>query len=95
VNALVYLGMSALLSSILAPRLGILGLGLSYGTSTGIDFVINLLIFRFVFIKRYSTSPYKASSFFALKIILFTIFSYIMPLLGFFLVNRFWAKILL
>lgn len=91
-NAMVYLAISALLSSTLAPKFGILGLGLSYGTATAIDFLLNLLIFRTIFLKRYSINPYANSSFFSLKILIFSVFSYSVPLLGFYLVNRFWAN---
>lgn len=91
-NAFVYLATSAILSSWLAPRLGVLGLGLSYGTSTAIDFLINLVIFYHIFKKRYGVSPYIQSSFFSLKIFVFSLFSYLIPLFGFFIVNRFWAN---
>lgn len=46
-NALIYLAINATLSSLLAPTLGILGLGISYGTSTALDF------FKLIFFKAY------------------------------------------
>lgn len=93
-NAIVYLMISALLSATLTPKFGILGLGLSYGTSTAVDFILNLFIFYAVFRKRYQQNPYKQSKLFSLKILGMIFFAYFVPLCGFFMIKTYWTKFL-
>ena len=94
-NALVYLGISALLSSTLAPRIGLLGLGLSYGVSTTIDFYMNYYFLKRIYKKRqYGESPYEAGGkFFTMRVIVFSISSYVIALLGVETILKFWTFI--
>ncbi len=91
-NAIVYLCTSATLSYLLTPKYGILGLGLSYGTSTAIDFMLNLIIFRYVFFRRYKMSPYFNSRKFLTKIVVLAICAYLIPLSGVWLIRHFWSS---
>ncbi|MES2615477.1 MAG: murein biosynthesis integral membrane protein MurJ, partial [Bdellovibrionota bacterium] len=94
-NALVYLVLSALLSSLLAPKLGILGLGLSYGTSTAVDFFMNLYFLRRYYKKmQYGSSPYSAGGkYFSLKIVCFAVLSYALGLLGVKFIFTYWNQL--
>lgn len=91
INAMVYLLTSSILSATLTPKLGLLGLGISYGTSTALDFLLNIFIFYFIFFKKYQKSPYEQSYLFPLKIAMMGIFSYLVPLCGFSLIKSFWV----
>ena len=92
-NAVFYLGMSAFLSSMLAPRIGILGLGLSYGASTTLDFFMNYYFLKRIYIKKqYGPSPYlDGGKYFFLRILIFSILSYVFGLLGVEFIVKFWT----
>jgi putative peptidoglycan lipid II flippase len=90
-NAFCYLALSAVLTSQLAPRYGLIGLGLSYGLSTALDFFMNL-----VFLKRNAALDgihvYKAGGrFFFLKIAIFSMCGFLFSFLGVQSVEHLWA----
>ncbi|APJ03476.1 murein biosynthesis integral membrane protein MurJ [Silvanigrella aquatica] len=93
-NALVYLAINATLSSILAPKFGIIGLGLSYSTSTAIDFFMNYIFLKRRYQKKYiGDSPYiEGGSLFNIKIIIFAICAYLFGILGVFSSTHFWQE---
>ncbi|KAB8032215.1 murein biosynthesis integral membrane protein MurJ [Fluviispira multicolorata] len=91
-NAFFYLVINATLSSILAPKFGILGLGISYGTSTAFDFFLNFYFLKRRFQKNFfGDSPYiEGGSKFTLRIFCFAFLAYILGLSGVVLVKYFW-----
>lgn len=93
-NAVVYLAVSAFLTSLLAPKLGILGLGISFGTSSAVDFFMNVFFLKKLYSKKtQGYSPYSAGGrFFAIKIALFSISSYAIGLFGVEITKDFWAN---
>jgi len=91
-SATIYLCVSATLSYLLTPRIGILGLGLSYGTATALDFLLNLFFFKQTFSSKYGQNPYAQAKKLKLKVFLFSVFSYLMPLIGLLLINNFWKS---
>lgn len=93
-NAFVYLGVSGCLSSILAPKFGILGLGLSYGISTTIDFFMNLYFLKRVYWKNnFGKTPYLAGGkFFSFKILFFSVSGFIVSYAGVQFIARFWSR---
>lgn len=94
-NAFIYLLLNATLSSILAPKYGIIGLGISYSTSTAFDFFLNYYFLKKNFQKKYyGDNPYIAGGrYFNFKIIVFAIISYFLGVLGIFMTNKFWKNI--
>jgi putative peptidoglycan lipid II flippase len=93
-NAVVYLILSATLSSILAPKFGMIGLGISYGVSTMADFFINLYFLRKIYMSRYaSDSPYQqGGNSFGLRLAIMAVFSFLLPCLGIESIQIFWKK---
>ena len=93
-NALVYLIINASLSSILAPKFGIIGLGLSFSTATAIDFFMNYFFLKKIYQKKYfGDNPYlEGGKKFQLKIFLFAFFAYLLGIFGIFLSKNLWEK---
>lgn len=93
-NSLVYLATSAFLSSFLAPKIGLLGLGLSYGISTCLDFFMNLYFLKRTYKKQqYGLSPYEVGGkYFSHRIILFSLLGFTCGLLGVAFILKFWNQ---
>ncbi len=93
-NAIIYLIINATLSSMLAPKYGIIGLGISYSTATAIDFAMNYYFFKKRYQKKYfGDHPYiEGGKLFQLKVFIFGVLSYLLGILGIFLTLKFWSK---
>lgn len=93
-NAFVYLIINASLSSILAPKFGIIGLGLSFSTATAIDFFMNYFFLKKIYQKKYfGDNPYlEGGKKFQLKIFLFAFFAYLFGIFGILLSKNLWEK---
>lgn len=91
-NAIVYLFLSAFLSSLLAPRYGIIGLGVSYGVATMTDFLINLFFLKKIYCKQYGQqSPYQeAGTFFRQRLFFMGMLSFALPTAGVLFIEFFW-----
>lgn len=91
-NAVIYLVISATLSSILAPKFGIIGLGVSYGISTMSDFFINLFFLRKIYMQRYfPESPYEqGGKWFRLRLVVMSVLSFLLPCSGILGIQFFW-----
>lgn len=91
-NACVYLALSAALSAYLAPRYGTIGLGISYGVCTALDFLLNFIFLKLVLRKKMpGHSPYEAGqkSFYG-RVALFALCACVLPFLGLLLIKQFW-----
>ncbi|NBX17602.1 MAG: murein biosynthesis integral membrane protein MurJ [Proteobacteria bacterium] len=93
-NAFIYLSCNATLSALLAPRFGIVGLGLSNGISAAVDFSLNWIFLRRVSEKRglfldrlYSTGGAALRS----QILLFSILAFVLASLGVRLAGSLWT----
>lgn len=93
-NAIIYLVVNATLSSILAPKYGIIGLGVSYSISTAIDFFMNYYFFKRKYQgKFFGDHPYiQGGRFFNLKIILFSFSAFLIGIFGILMTQNFWHK---
>lgn len=93
-NAIIYLIVNALLTSTLAPKFGIIGLGISYSTATAIDFFMNLLFLKWYYQNKFiGDSPYiEGGKYFYIRIIIFAVLSYVIGFLGVFLIFEFWKN---
>jgi putative peptidoglycan lipid II flippase len=93
-NAFCYLGTSALLTFYLAPKLGILGLGISYGVSTCLDFYMNLFFLKRIVKKMdYPISVYEAGGrYFMTRLFIFTFLGFLFSLLGVESIIHFWSQ---
>ena len=91
-NAIIYLAINATLSSILAPRFGIIGLGISYSTASAFDFFMNYFFLKRIYQKKYlGDSPYiEGGNCFQLKIIIIAICAYIFGIFGVLSAKYFW-----
>lgn len=58
VNSIIYLVLSTLLSFLLTPRFGLTGLGLAFGLSSAGNFWLNYGFIKYIFKRKYGTSPY-------------------------------------
>jgi putative peptidoglycan lipid II flippase len=94
-NAIFYLCISAYLSSTLAPKIGLIGLGLSYGASTCVDFFMNYFFFKKLYQqKNANQSPYIAGGkFFTYKIIFYSLLSFLFSISGVEFINIFWKNL--
>lgn len=93
-NAVVYLAINSTLSSILAPKFGIIGLGISYSTSTALDFFMNYFFLKKIYKKKYlGDSPYiEGGNGFQLKIVIFAICAYVFGVFGILSAKYFWQN---
>ena len=92
-NAIVYLILNTCLNIFLVPRFGIIGIGFSFGVATSMDFWLNYFcIKRYFHRKGYQGSPYSIGGrFFTTTILLLNISSFIICLLGVWLIKIFWV----
>lgn len=91
-NAVIYLLVNATLSFFLAPKLGILGLGLSFGCATAVDFWLNFLFIARIFRRKYNESLFSEDHFLSLRLIVVTLASFGFGLMGVAIVEKFWTK---
>ncbi|WP_186643678.1 murein biosynthesis integral membrane protein MurJ [Fluviispira vulneris] len=93
-NAIVYLVINASLSSILAPKFGILGLGISYGTASAFDFLMNYYFLKKRFQKKYyGDNPYvEGGKVFGFRMFVFAFLAYIFGLAGVANIIYFWQN---
>lgn len=91
-NACVYLFLSAALSATLAPRYGTVGLGISYGLCTGLDFLLNFIFLKFILQKKLpGHCPYEAApKLFYGQVAIFASAACALPFLGLLLLKFFW-----
>lgn len=93
-NAILYLAVNTLLNVYLVPRFGLIGIGLSFGIATSLDFWVN-----YFSIKRYchkkkgmSSSPYQLGGHhFALKLFILNISGFVACLIGMVLIKQYWS----
>ena len=93
-NALIYLLINATLSSILGPKFGIIGLGLSFSTATAIDFFMNYFFLKKIYQRKYfGDNPYiEGGKFFQIKIFTFAFMGYLFGIFGIFSTKYFWQR---
>lgn len=92
-NAILYLLINSILNFIMVPRLGLLGIGLSFGIATSLDFWLNYFCIRYHYRRRgYLGSPYQsAGENLTWKILSLNVLSFVVCLMGVALIYKVWA----
>lgn len=92
-NSLAYLLVNAVLTAILAPMYGLIGLGLAYGFASATNFWLNYYLVYHAFRKqKLGFSPYSAGGKnYVNKLFGFSILSFVMGMLGVWLIEHYWG----
>ena len=88
INSIVYLIVNVFLSALLAPRFGLVGLGVSFATATAVDCWLNYFVLNHRIKRQLNEAPFslKYTSMFATA----GVFSYFIGLIGVWLCKNFW-----
>lgn len=94
-NALAYLAVNVTLTALLAPRLGILGLGISFGSACALDFWMNYIFITYLYKKKgYPGQPFtRNGQSMTSSLLMLTIASFVIGLGGVSFVKYFWQNI--
>lgn len=91
-NSFFYLAVNATLSSLLAPKFGLVGLGISYSCASFVDFALNYVAAKRLAKKQLDISQLfhsNSKNFFG-KLSAFVVLNFSMGAVGIFVLNRFW-----
>ena len=93
-NSLLYLLLNAALTAMLAPKFGLIGLGLAYGFASAGNFWLNYYLVYYAFRQgKYGYSPYSAGGKMYLnKLVAFSLLTFVTSLIGVWLVEQFWMR---
>lgn len=91
-NAFIYFINSAIMGYFLSRMYGVIGLGISYGTSTAIDFFLNFFFVSKVFYDHTQRDLFFKEKKFYFKIGLFSFLSYFIPFFGILVIKNFWSQ---
>lgn len=92
-NSLLYLIINATLTAILTPIFGLQGLGFAYGLASAANFWLNYYLVYYAYSSQHcGISPFSAGgSFFQPKLLSFSAMSFVLSILGIWLINNFWT----
>ena len=92
-NSLAYLLVNAVLTAILTPIYGLIGLGLAYGFASATNFWLNYYLVYYSYRKqKFGFSPYSAGGKnYANKLLGFSILSFVISMLGLWLIENYWG----
>ncbi|MBA2654782.1 MAG: murein biosynthesis integral membrane protein MurJ [Gammaproteobacteria bacterium] len=96
-NAFLYLIVNTLLNIYLVPRFGVVGIGISFGIATSMDFWINYFsIKKYFHRKGYHGSPYHSGGkFFTYQTLLMNLATFVICLVGVWLLQNVWSMVAL
>lgn len=91
-NAFIYLIVNATLSFLLAPKFGVVGLGLSFGCATAADFWLNYFIIARIVRTKHNYYLWKEDRYINTKLLVFSLLSFAIGILGVELIRHFWVN---
>lgn len=96
-NAFIYLAVNAGLNMYLVPHFGILGIGISFGMATSLDYWLNFHAIKYYYhSKNFKGSPYQdGGKTFGIRILQLNLFGFLICLFGVWLIKHLWASFLL